>query len=114
MITLRSCLGENILTHRYQYYSIKYFGCLINCNYYNCKKDNVKQSLPFDLFFKSFFIIPLHQVVKGTHRCGRIDHKLIHGQTQADPERVEQILKHFKLRYAELEPGKSEISQYSF
>ncbi|KAK2158235.1 hypothetical protein LSH36_174g03057 [Paralvinella palmiformis] len=45
------------------------------------------------------------QVVKGTHRCGRIDHKLIHGQTQADPERVEQILKHFKLRYAELEPG---------
>lgn len=45
------------------------------------------------------------QVVKGSHRCGRIDHKLIHGQTQADPERVQEILKHFPLFYAELQPG---------
>ena len=45
------------------------------------------------------------QVVKGTHRCGRIEHKLVHGQTQADPERVEELLKQFTRLHAELQPG---------
>jgi len=45
------------------------------------------------------------QVLKGTHRCGRIDHNMIHGQTVADQERIDQLSKHFEHVYAELNPG---------
>jgi hypothetical protein len=45
------------------------------------------------------------QVLKGTHRCGRIDHNLVHGQTGADLERVDQLSKHFEHVYADLNPG---------
>jgi len=45
------------------------------------------------------------QLLKGTHRCGRIEHNLIHGQTVADTERVQQLSKHFEHLYADLSPG---------
>lgn len=45
------------------------------------------------------------QILVGSHRIGRVDHIAIGDQTGADPERVEQALKHHELRYAELEPG---------
>lgn len=45
------------------------------------------------------------QVIKGTHRCGRIEHSMNFGQTIADQERIDQISKHFEHVYAELEPG---------
>ena len=46
------------------------------------------------------------QVLKGTHRCGRIEHNLVHGQTAADPERVQQLSEHFEHLYADLNPGR--------
>ena len=33
------------------------------------------------------------QVLKGSHLLGRIDHKMVGGQTGADMERVEQVMK---------------------
>lgn len=45
------------------------------------------------------------QVIKGTHRCGRIEHDLLHGQTVANQERVDELKKHFEHVYADLEPG---------
>lgn len=45
------------------------------------------------------------QVLKGTQRCGRIDHDIIHGQTVANQERVDELAKHFEHLYAELNPG---------
>jgi len=48
------------------------------------------------------------QVIRGSHRMGRIDHGQVgtnQDQTGADLERVEQALKRLELVYAELEPG---------
>ena len=45
------------------------------------------------------------QVLKGSHRMGRVDHGTVGQQTGADPERVEQALKRFERVYCELEPG---------
>ena len=45
------------------------------------------------------------QVLKGSHRMGRIEHGRFGEQTGADPERVEQALKRMDLVYCELEPG---------
>jgi len=45
------------------------------------------------------------QLLKGTHRCGRIEHSLVHGQTVADTERVQRLSKHFEHLYADLNPG---------
>lgn len=45
------------------------------------------------------------QIIKGTHHCGRIDHILQHGQTVADQERVDQLLKHYELVYVTMDPG---------
>ncbi len=33
------------------------------------------------------------KVLKGSHKCGRIEHKQVGGQMGADTERVEQIRK---------------------
>ena len=43
--------------------------------------------------------------MKGSHRCGRIQHISMNGLTQADPERVTQMLGHFELVNAEMNPG---------
>ncbi len=45
------------------------------------------------------------QVVRGTHRLGRIDHMKVGDQTGADPERVQAILERMELVYVQLEPG---------
>jgi ectoine hydroxylase len=46
------------------------------------------------------------QVVRGSHRLGRIEHGVLPGdQVGADPVRVAEILKRMPIEYAELEPG---------
>ncbi|CAH1785371.1 unnamed protein product [Owenia fusiformis] len=45
------------------------------------------------------------QVLKGSHRCGRVDHILVGGQTGADLERVKQIKNVLPLLHVELQPG---------
>jgi hypothetical protein len=45
------------------------------------------------------------QVLKGSHRMGRIEHGRFGGQTGADPERVEAAMKRLELVYCEMEPG---------
>src|SRR5665213_2095283 len=45
------------------------------------------------------------QVLKGSHKMGRIDHVLTGEQAGADPERVEEILKVLPLDHVVMEPG---------
>jgi len=45
------------------------------------------------------------QVLKGSHRMGRIDHSTTGEQAGADMERVNQALKRFELVYCEMSPG---------
>ena len=45
------------------------------------------------------------QVLKGSHRLGRIDHGKVGDQTGADPERVAAALERLERVYCELEPG---------
>ncbi|CAG5117835.1 unnamed protein product, partial [Candidula unifasciata] len=45
------------------------------------------------------------QILEGSHKCGRIEHVMVGGQTGADLERVEQLKKVLPLKYVELEPG---------
>src|SRR4030095_11771738 len=45
------------------------------------------------------------QVIKGSHRMGRVDHGEAGQQKGADIERVNEALKHLELVYCEMEPG---------
>ncbi|VDI31946.1 Hypothetical predicted protein [Mytilus galloprovincialis] len=45
------------------------------------------------------------EVIRGSHKCGRIEHKKVGGQTGADIERVELIKKKFPLEHVEMNPG---------
>jgi hypothetical protein len=45
------------------------------------------------------------QVLKGSHKMGRVAHGRFGEQTGADPERVEQAKKRLELVYCEMEPG---------
>lgn len=45
------------------------------------------------------------QVLKGSHRLGRLDHITVGDQLGADPERVEQAKKVFEHVYVEMKPG---------
>jgi ectoine hydroxylase-related dioxygenase (phytanoyl-CoA dioxygenase family) len=45
------------------------------------------------------------QVLKGSHRMGRINHGSVGDQTGADPERVQAALDRLETVYCELEPG---------
>lgn len=45
------------------------------------------------------------QVLKGSHRLGRIDHGKTGGQIGADMQRVEAAMKRFELVYCEMAPG---------
>ena len=45
------------------------------------------------------------QVLRGSHRLGRIDHIQVGDQTGADPERVQIALNRLELVYCELKPG---------
>jgi len=43
------------------------------------------------------------QVIKGSHRCGRIEHRRFGNQTGADPKRVDLILENLEHVYCEME-----------
>lgn len=45
------------------------------------------------------------QVLRGSHAIGRVDHIVVGGQLQADPERVAQAKARLKLDYMEMQPG---------
>lgn len=45
------------------------------------------------------------QVLRGSHRAGRVDHVLTGDQAGANPERVEELRKRLELVYVEMEPG---------
>lgn len=45
------------------------------------------------------------QVIKGSHRMGRIDHGKAGEQTGTDIKRVEEVLKHLELVHCEMQPG---------
>jgi ectoine hydroxylase-related dioxygenase (phytanoyl-CoA dioxygenase family) len=45
------------------------------------------------------------QVIRGSHRLGRIDHVLTGEQAGADQERVREVLKRMELIHLEMEPG---------
>lgn len=45
------------------------------------------------------------QVLKGSHKSGRIDHVITAGQTGADVKRVDEIAKVCPLHFVEMEPG---------
>ncbi len=45
------------------------------------------------------------QVLKGSHRMGRLDHVAVGGQMGADPERVDEARKVLENVHCELEPG---------
>jgi hypothetical protein len=45
------------------------------------------------------------QVIRGSHRMGRIEHGTFGGQTGADPARVDLALQHLERVYCEMEPG---------
>jgi hypothetical protein len=45
------------------------------------------------------------QVLRGSHRCGRVDHVLAGDQAGADPERVAEIAKRLETVSVEMEPG---------
>ena len=50
------------------------------------------------------------QVIRGSHKAGRIEHGVYSTQHCADPERVEQLLDRLELIYCELEPGSAVFS----
>ena len=45
------------------------------------------------------------QVLKGSHKLGRVEHGRFGDQTGADPERVQAAMKHMELVFVEIEPG---------
>ncbi len=45
------------------------------------------------------------QVIRGSHKLGRVEHGTYGTQVGADPKRVELALKHQELVYAEMQPG---------
>src|SRR5271168_33413 len=45
------------------------------------------------------------QVIRGSHKLGRIEHGLTGDQAGADQERVDEVLKRLDLVYVEMEPG---------
>ena len=45
------------------------------------------------------------QVLRGSHKLGRIEHGRVAGQTGADMERVEEAMKALELVYCEMAPG---------
>ena len=45
------------------------------------------------------------QVLKGSHRAGRVDHILTGDQAGADLERVNELARRLELVYVEMEPG---------
>ena len=57
------------------------------------------------LFYSKVVNIPPIQILRGSHKCGRIEHLMVAGQTGADLERVKEIEKVCPMEYVEMEPG---------
>lgn len=49
------------------------------------------------------------KILRGSHKCGRIDHLMVAGQTGADVERVKEIEKVCPMEFVEMEPGMSRL-----
>ena len=45
------------------------------------------------------------QVIPGSHRAGRIEHKKQGGQMESDPERTQELVKAMGLEHVEMDPG---------
>ncbi|ESO82125.1 hypothetical protein LOTGIDRAFT_223496 [Lottia gigantea] len=45
------------------------------------------------------------EILDGSHKCGRIEHLMVAGQTGADMERVKELQKVFPHKYVELDAG---------
>ncbi len=45
------------------------------------------------------------QVLRGSHKIGRINHERINDQTVADNEKIQEAVKRFDLEYIEMQPG---------
>lgn len=45
------------------------------------------------------------QVLRGSHKTGRINHDRINDQTVADDEKIQEAVKKFDLEYIEMQPG---------
>lgn len=63
----------------------------------------VRLSNPLLLF--EFFLISCLQVLKGSHKLGRLTHGVTGTQAGADMERVAEAEKRFELVFCEMEPG---------
>jgi hypothetical protein len=57
-----------------------------------------------------FPCILLLKVLKGSQKCGRIDHTMVASQATADIDRVEELKKKLELVHVELDPGKFKLS----
>ncbi|XP_021358064.1 uncharacterized protein LOC110453446 [Mizuhopecten yessoensis] len=45
------------------------------------------------------------QILPGSHKCGRIEHKMVSGQTGADLDRVAELCKQLPLTHVEMDAG---------
>ncbi|XP_070176082.1 L-proline trans-4-hydroxylase-like isoform X3 [Littorina saxatilis] len=45
------------------------------------------------------------QVIEGSHKCGRIDHELYHGQQRCNEERLQEIKARLPHKFVEMDPG---------
>ena len=46
------------------------------------------------------------QIIEGSHKLGRIEHEMIHGQTAvADVDRIEKIKERLPMKFCEMHPG---------
>ena len=45
------------------------------------------------------------QVLRGSHKLGRLEHDKVGGQTGADPKRIAELLPYFELVHCEMKPG---------
>lgn len=45
------------------------------------------------------------QVLRGSHKCGRVDHSFVAGQTGIDKERLKHLMDRYEKIYVEMEPG---------
>jgi hypothetical protein len=59
------------------------------------------------LAFQVSFVCMIFKVLKGSHKCGRIEHSTIADQIAADYERVGELKKKLDLEYVELNPGRA-------
>ena len=65
----------------------------------------ITKTIFISLWFRSVKDNGCLQVLKGSHRLGRINHVLSGEQAGADADFLEAALSRFSLEYVEMEPG---------